>query len=191
MLILIGFIGLVVYLQLIDVTVKLSHVRSATITYNGITIARADSSKPVQFKAPRNATIVVSYVGDDTFESSSHTIKTTTKPLVVSFTPYYTNEELRKHVQQEFSTISGAISRYNETTPHLYTVRDIKLYHYADWASAKLTWNGDETDSSDTLRVVLRRNGSSWNVVNKPNILLFRGYYTGVPIDVLRDTNNR
>jgi hypothetical protein len=179
-----------VFLTTVDITVRLVNISSATVRYNGFTLASSETGEDLHFRAPKSSSFEIDFVGKETYESAKRSVSIKDKPETKTISAYYSKRELQKRASAETSAIKEAINKYNPAIQSHYAINAITLYRYGEWGSATLTWSGDDdNENGDNLRIVLGKTNQGWSVVNKPDILLFKDYYPTVPLDILREVN--
>lgn len=180
--------------------------QNVTINYknsNNIQIYTAGGEDPTPYKETvsdikssgqkvrlkKDSVYILRYDGDDGYTGGDITITTPIKEPSVDINPYFSDDKLASLVNDESSKINDTIkSKYNKIG--LYNIEKGKLYHFGEWYSTKLTYKGKDAFNSDSLRIVLKKTGSSWEVkTDPPNIFLSKQYYKNVPEDILIDAN--
>lgn len=184
------FIYLSDYFNSVNVKLTVPHTKSITVKQDDHIISKTTSNQTISFRAPKFSHLAVSFVGTGVYESSSRNIIIKDKSVVETINPYYSKDELAKLAGENSAKIKDAILAYNPTINDLYSINNITLYHYGEWASATLVWKGAESDNSDTLHVVLGEKNNTWSLIYQPDILLFQNYYKAVPLDILELINN-
>ncbi len=178
------------FLNSVPVKITVPHTSSITAKQGDHTIAETKTSQTLSFRAPKFSHIIISFTGTGIYESSSRAITVEDKSVTKTLQPYYSANELKKLATENSQQITDTILTYNPNIKNLYSIRDITLYHYGEWASAQLSWIGSYGDNSDSLHVVLSKKGDKWSIIYQPNILLFKDYYSEVPLDILERVNN-
>ena len=137
----------------------------------------------------KDVSYLLRYDGTDGYDSDEINFSVPVKDGRVDVNPYFSDNKLSTLVDGELAKINNTItSKYPKIG--LYRIEKGKMYHYGDWYSTKLTYTGKDAFNSDSLRIVLKKTGNSWEVAtNPPNIFLSKYYYKDIPEDVLIETN--
>lgn len=178
------------YVSSVDVDVLVENSKEVSIQLSGNTIARSGGTKPMRVRVPMNTNIEVLYVGSGDYESSKRTVSVETTSQNIRIKPYFSDRKLSTMLQEQQPKITSAIVAYNPEVVGRYSIQEVTLHHYGEWASARLRWAGDlYNENNDSLWVVLQRKNNNWAVMGKPNIVLFKDTYSSVPEDILHKIN--
>lgn len=153
------------------------------------TLVQDLSKSGASIRLKRTHTYLVTAKGDDGYEDSSRGFVLGDKPFTINLNPYYSPQKLGSLLNQERPDILRALKeKYPKIK--LYTVDSGKLYHWGDWYGTILRYKGAYSQSSDSLRVVLAKEGGVWKIKTSPYITLSKYSYPSIPVDILRDVNN-
>ncbi len=153
-------------------------------------LAQHVSASGESLKLKKNHTYIVKAKGESGYEDSSVGFVLTDEPKTININPFYSKDKLADLLKTEQGAIKQALSAaYPQIS--LYKVDNGKLYHWGDWYGTILRYKGSYGQSSDSLRVVLAKEGGTWKVkTDPPNITLSKFVFPDVPVDILRDVNN-
>lgn len=146
-----------------------------------------DSGKSMRLKS--NNSYVLIFDGKSGYQGDTIAFKPR-KNSNIKINPYFTKKRLSEILQNNINDIQEAIkSKYINSG--LYKINKGSLYHYGEWYATTLTYTGDDTDNSDTLRIVLKKEKNNWRVkTDPPNITLSKYVNKNIPTDILDDVNN-
>jgi len=107
--------------------------------------------------------------------------------------PEFSDEKLNKLLTpDELAKITATLSaKYPRI--RLYSISPGKLYKQGQWYATTLLYK-DQSDifNSDTLRVILHKKDSVWNIVtDPPEIIISKVVYPDIPGDIVDDINDR
>jgi hypothetical protein len=72
-----------------------------------------------------------------------------------------------------------------------FTICDGSLYAKGTlYGTAIIEKSASLNDSNDVYRVILKKEGSAWVVINKPVIVLDKATFSEIPLDILKKINN-
>lgn len=138
----------------------------------------------------KDVSYIVSYRGNEGFESGHKDIDLSSKNSSVTINPYYSDKRLAALLEEELNDIHAALAKKYPRV-NLYEIQKGKLYHFGDWYGTTLRYIGNDLLNSDSLRVVLHKNNGVWRVSsNPPNVSLDKFTYPNIPHDVLSSVNN-
>jgi hypothetical protein len=139
----------------------------------------------------RSGNYTAFYEGESGYESKYQPVDISTNHQVLKFEPGYSQERLEQMRRAEYPAIVAALqAKYPRIG--LYTIAPGQLFRQGEWYGTRLVYRGNDIFNSDTLRVVLHKEGGAWVIkTDPPSILLSSVTFPDVPKDVLRDTNNQ
>lgn len=105
--------------------------------------------------------------------------------------PHFSEEKLKTLLRDELDKVHSVIkNKYPRIS--LYRIQPGRLYHWGSWYGTTLQYTGNDNFNDDTLRVILQKKNSGWEIVtDPPSILLNKHSYPGIPIEILRDVNSQ
>lgn len=138
----------------------------------------------------KSETYQVTYSGSVGYEDGLISFKPSDKGTI-KINPHYSQDKLSQLLSSQKDSIHNVIkSKYSDNI-HLYEIQPGKLYHFGDWYGTTLKYTGDDYSNSDTLRIVLRKEGDSWVIkTDPPSISLNKYVFPKIPVDVLVNVNN-
>jgi len=106
--------------------------------------------------------------------------------------PDYTDQKLNNLLTQESTAIHTAIAAKYRRIPELYTISQGKLFGQGEWYATTLVYkNQADLYQSDTLRIILHKDGDSWKVATTPpEIIISKVIYPDIPSFVIDGANN-
>lgn len=102
--------------------------------------------------------------------------------------PEFSAERIAELIKKERSQLESVVfsGLQDESS---YTLAQGTLFGHGAWYISKLTYKNDSDVNSDTLRVLLRKDGDAWQRIGTP-ALIFTTYSTkNVPLSVLNAVN--
>lgn len=102
----------------------------------------------------------------------------------------YKDSELSAMYESDKGAILTALNTSNPRIQSLYKINAGKLYHHGEWFGTTMSYIGTETLRRDTLRVIVKKEGSTWKVVAPPAINLSVAEYPAIPAAIVRKVNN-
>lgn len=107
------------------------------------------------------------------------------------FDASYSSGHLQEILPPEIDLVNNIIKTKYANIINGYTICPGALYAKGDiYGTAIIENPASKSDSSDVYRVVLRKKGSVWEVVNKPVIVLDKTTFSEIPLSVLKKVNN-
>lgn len=112
------------------------------------------------------------------------------EPVSIDVDPGFTTDYLTEALKQEQPKIDAALAAKYPQIPKEYTSSNGQLFAKGDWFAEMITKQASETDDErDIYKVILHKENDQWSVVGKPEIVFYKGDYSSVPVDVLREIN--
>lgn len=112
--------------------------------------------------------------------------------ITITIDPDYSSEyrdEIRKTEQAAINTV---ISSAHANVIANFTINDGTIYKKGEWYGTTLTQHQPGPgQNGDIYRVVLKKEGSTWKLQTKPEIVLGSHNYPNIPHDVLSDINSK
>lgn len=184
-----GYIFIYNLLSSTTLTVSTKNTASFVVTLSDAQIA-SSSEKLTTIRIPKYSEVTLKFVGVEGYEASSKEVTIGDSPESIAIDPAYSEERLASLVADEQPKISSVISSSQSKIDSLYTINDYTLYHFGEWASAKLIWKGEYSQNSDTLKVILHKEpGGEWEIAADPSIVFYHKNNPEIPIDILRKVN--
>lgn len=106
----------------------------------------------------------------------------------VNIDPEFSAEKIAALIAAERSQLESAVfsGLQNQSS---YTLGQGTLFDHGAWYISKLTYKNSSDANSDTLRVLLRKDGDTWQRIGTP-ALVFTAYSTkNIPLNVLNAVN--
>lgn len=114
------------------------------------------------------------------------------EPLTYDVNVPYSDTHLESLVQTEYKAIHTALTSTYNNFDALYTHVPGKLFGRGEWYGATIRHVVGPFDdpNGDTLRVLLKKDGTTWTLLSKPPMpVLSAPDFRDVPIEILRDIN--
>lgn len=179
-----------------QVTINYVHSQDVTVydasesQTNKTVLIKHISESGESLKLKRNHTYIVKSKGENGYEDSSVGFVLADQPKTININPFYSKDKLAALLKAEQGAIKQALSAaYSKI--NLYKIDRGKLYHWGKWYGTILRYKGPYSQSSDSVRVVLAKEGGVWKIkTDPPDITLSKFVFPDVPVDILRDVNN-
>lgn len=114
------------------------------------------------------------------------------KDTSIPVEPSYTPESLEAELEKEVSAIETAVISTYPSIVDGYSLEEGSLYKKGDWFGGLLIPETvSERDQKDYYRVILQKKDGTWKVVRRPEYTLSSSRYEEVPVDILRDINEK
>lgn len=84
------------------------------------------------------------------------------------------------------STIKEVVSAWYPDVATLYTIDDVKFFAGNTWASATLTYIGNDQNTRDTLYIAFQQQNNEWRIVAGPALTISKSDAPDAPDDLLR-----
>lgn len=142
-------------------------------------------------KLKKNKSYLLNYSGSGDYSGGVIEFNTAEKQKTITIEPYFSEEKLNKQLNSEVAIIHQQIkAKYARI--NLYEIQAGKLYRYGEWYGTTLKYVGKDPFNSDTLRIVLNKQDGVWTIkTDPPGIFLSRHAFPDVPVEILREVNNR
>lgn len=126
----------------------------------------------------------------ENFSKNPTAITVGDSPLEKTIPIKYTDDYLTQLLIKEKPSIMQAIITKFNNVQTLYSIQPGKLYGKGEWFGTALVYKGPSRDYRDTLHLVMRKNdGSTWSIVNTPQISLSAADNPDVPTYILSEVN--
>lgn len=174
-----------------SLTVYFENAAAVTVVDSGgseeigptIELARIEKSGDT-VRIPKKASAMVTYKGTegyrDGFENASG--------ATVTLDPDYSDKKIAEIIASQKDKIRTAIFSHIQNGGS-YTLEQGTLFDHGSWYISRLVPPDNPDDPVDTLQVLLKNNGSSWEMIEAP-MLVFTKYNTkNIPVEVLDAAN--
>lgn len=112
------------------------------------------------------------------------------EPVVATEASLPSKETLRAQLASEQPLIDAALTTAFPNITALYTVERGALYHRGEWYGAILQYKGSDSLNRDTLRIVLQKKASHWQLrTSPPQPLVNKHDLPDAPLEMLDDIN--
>ena len=114
------------------------------------------------------------------------------KPKNVVVDPEFSRSKLEAELNPQKAVIATAITTAFPQAKTLYRIENGNFFQKGEWYGTKLTYVGPAGQyPSDTLRVIVHREGDTWKVVtNPPQIVISAVLHPSIPQSVVSAINN-
>lgn len=187
-----GYIFIYNYFNSVKVTITSKNVASFTVldTSSNKVLLKSKAQATSELRIPKYSNVTIHYTGKNNYETNIQNVKVSNKPVEINLNPYYSTEYLATLLGDEKGLITQSINDYDHIIEDAYSISDIRLYHFGEWASATLNWKGDYGQNTDTQHIILRKKDNSWNIIGEPSIVFFYKNNPDTPIDILEQVND-
>lgn len=125
------------------------------------------------------------------FKPFSQRFSLESSKYTLTVSPDYTEAKLASLLATERPAILTALTTAYPQLASLYTIQEGWLYKQGEWYATKLLAKSTSASQSDTLRVILHKEGSTWKVVtNPPDITISGPRHPEIPLEIVTDINN-
>lgn len=135
-------------------------------------------------KINKNISVFVRYLGavgyTDGFENGAG--------RTVTIDPEYSRDKIDSIIASQRTRLETAIFNSIENEG-LYNLEKGTLFDHGRWYISKLVPKTNTEDSLDSLRVLVKREGNAWKLIEKPNLVFTVHNTDGVPVKVLDAVN--
>lgn len=133
---------------------------------------------------------VIETTGEN-FSNNPTVITVGDAPLEKTIPIKYTDEYLAELLVKEKAAITQAIIAQFKNVQTLYSIQPGKLFGKGEWFGTALVYKGPNTDSRDTLHLVMRKNNNgTWATIGTPHISLSAVDHPDVPSYILSEVNS-
>lgn len=195
------FIGSLVFLNyrlsLREFSVKYQNINKVYV-YSTKSVDSGKNPKPIKtitysgqsVKIPKGA-YTIYYEGKNGYNSLYKYFYLYKNGQVLWLSPGYSQSKLDSIRDAQLPAIKKAIAdKYPLVS--LYEIKPGSLYGNGEWYGTTLVYKGGDVFNSDTLRIVLHKEGGTWAVkTSPPNISLSKLYNPGIPEDILNSVNTQ
>lgn len=109
----------------------------------------------------------------------------------ITIYPPYTEKKLTSLLTSEQDDIKKTIVEKYPNIESLYTINTGELFNRGEWYGTHLTYkNSDDLYQSDTLRLLLKKEGEKWKVTTEPEIVISKIVYSEIPSKVIDSVND-
>lgn len=126
----------------------------------------------------------------DRYESESEALIVTSDTSII-IDPAYSSEYLSSLLKPQEGSIHKLIRAAYPGVIGRFNIHDGKLFERGDWYGTILTEKvDDERQITDPYRVILKKNGETWEMLGSPEIVVNTSNQPEVPLDILRQVND-
>lgn len=141
-----------------------------------------------EISVSKNENYEIRYKGKYPYGSGRFFIDTNKDKVIIY--PYYSTKKLNELLKVEFPLITSVLNNHYKNMD-MYKMQKGKMYFYGEWYATTLQYIGNDPSYSDTLRVVLKKEGDQWVVkTDPPSIVLSKLAFPNIPKSILSDINN-
>lgn len=187
-----GYIFIYNYFSFVDITITPKNTVSFTIldTSSSKVLFKSNSQTVSKIRVPKYSGITIHYTGKNNYETNIQNIKISDESKDINLDPYYSREYLDTLLEDEKDSITQSVNSYDHVIRDTYSVSDVRLYHFGEWASATLTWKGEYGQNTDSQHIILKKKDNSWSVIGEPSIVFFYKNNPDTPVDIIEQVNN-
>lgn len=167
-----------------QLSIKGDHLQSVSVEYEDESKTYTDLSA---VRIPNYGTIALSYTVDSE-DYSDGSIVVNGSEAEVTIQPDYSLTKRQEVAKGAYKVVSARLAELYPKI-NLYSIAPGDVYERGSWYSTTLTYAGDYGLNSDTLRIVAKNDGDSWNLETLPEIFLTTAKYSDIPVGVLQQAN--
>lgn len=134
-------------------------------------------------RLPNEGTFLVQYKGTEGFADGEMTIDNSASDITIA--PDYSVDKYNNLMTASLPSAGTVITQKYPTTESLYTITSAGMRGRGKWFLVRLVHKGDYTYTSDDLKILLEKDGDSWKLRTKPDIILTQPSYPSIPLDIL------
>ena len=164
--------------------IKGDNIQTVSIQSGADTVSYSDLSA---VRIPNDGTVTLSYTVDDE-DYSDGSIVVKGSEAEVTIRPDYSLTKRQEVAKRAYKVVSARLAELYPKI-NLYSIAPGDVYERGSWYSTTLTYTGDYGLNSDTLRIVAKNDGDSWNLETLPEIFLTTAKYSDIPVGVLQQAN--
>ena len=107
----------------------------------------------------------------------------------ITIDPDYNKEKYAAIMNESLPVASTVLQKEYPNVKNLYTIQSAGMKNKGEWYTIKLTHNGSYDYNTDSLRVLLRKTGDTWNITCKPSIIFTTKNCSDISADILKWSN--
>lgn len=171
-----------------DIKIKEDYVANKTPRNTQVVLDGIENNKThTLFKG----NYIISYIPDDGYERKDIYVSLFDKERYIHIDPYFTEEKLDSVRKSEFRKIKTTLQQKLSAVEKNYTIYPGKLYGRGEWYGTTLQYMGNNPETADTLKVIMKKQNNNWNIITQPPSISFSKYhYKNIPQYILDDVNN-
>lgn len=184
-------------LSLRSMTINYKNISSVSV-YGSGSLDSGNNPKPEKvitssgtvLKLPKGS-YALYYKGQAGYESLYKYIYLYKNGQTFNLNPEYSQDQLDKIRNKELPSIFKTIS---DKYPNigLYSIKPGEIYNDGNWYGTTLVYKGNDSFNSDTLRIVLHKEGGVWVIkTDPPDIVLSKLRYKEIPESILSKVNSQ
>jgi len=129
---------------------------------------------------------------NDAYEQFNKKISLYQGSQEITVESYFSQSNLDKLLAGEKSVIEASlISKYPRIKGQ-YIFENERLFHFGDWYGTTLKYVSTDSNNSDTLVAVLKREGDVWKVITSPpNLFVSTKDHPEIPLDIANELNQK
>jgi hypothetical protein len=129
-------------------------------------------------------------ITDTKYDVSPVCISLSSSDASISLNPHYSDSYLASQLTSELkSQLHLIISQKYSAIINGYTLGNGQLLGDGEWYATTLTTKVAPNDRGDYYRVLLKKDGNTWQIIAFPQLALSRFDYPNVPVEILSDAN--
>lgn len=156
--------------------------------YEGKAVRSATGSRTMRLRENRSY-IVASRAGGD-FAETRKRLDVKEAKAAVEVKPNFSEQKLASLLPAEKEAIDKAIVALSPNLTALYRISQGKLFAQGEWYGTTLVYKGSDELSSDTLKLVARKENGVWTIVGKPQLYQSNALNPAIPLEIAQAANN-
>lgn len=132
----------------------------------------------------------VAWQGSNGYMDGNKKVSLSNKKQSLEISPDVSEKKLDDMLNNQLSNINSVIKAKFPNIESLYIINRGYLYDNGEWYGTTLQYNGTDRYSADTLKIILKNNNGTWNVITEvPDLAFNKSDYGQIPTDVLDNVN--
>lgn len=132
----------------------------------------------------------ITWKASDGYKDGNKKISLTNRSQSINIDPGYSDQKLSLILDKEINNINKIINDKFPETASIYIVGRGELLDNGNWYLTTLQYNGSSRYSSDTLKIILKKEGNSWVVMTTPPSIVFnKKDFKNIPDNILSYAN--
>jgi hypothetical protein len=129
---------------------------------------------------------------NDAYEQFNKKISLYQGSQEITVESFFSQSNLDKLLAGEKSVIEASlISKYPRIKGQ-YIFENESLFHFGDWYGTTLKYVSTDSNNSDTLVAVLKKEGNVWKVITRPpNLFVSTKDHPEIPLDIANELNQK
>ena len=105
---------------------------------------------------------------------------------------YFSQSNLDKLLVDKKSAIEASLINKYPRIEGRYSFENESLFHFGDWYGTILNYVSTDSNNSDTLVAVLKKEGDVWKVITSPpNLFVSTKDHPEIPLDIANELNQK